>query len=342
MRLSARLLEHDKVGCLGAKMQILYPEIKPYATHSLAVDNIHILHIEECGSKTGIPVLYIHGGPGSGCRSFDRRFFDPEKYRIILFDQRGAGRSTPHAELENNSTEHLLGDIEKIREHLGVDEWVLFGGSWGSTLALLYAEKHPEQVLSLILRGVFLARKSDLHWLYQSGADRVFPDYWSEFIQPIDESERGDIVQAYYNKLSSANEIARMHAAKVWSLWEGRCATLRPSSEVVSVFSDPHLALSLARLETHYFVNRCFIEENQILEHSEKLKGISGIIIHGRYDMICPLENAVSLYNQWPDTELQIIRDAGHSAREPGIVDALVKATNKMAKQLSGSPDRSC
>ena len=333
---------NDKSERLALTMQILFPEIKPYATHSLEVDNLHTLYVEECGSKSGIPVLYLHGGPGSGCRSSDRRYFDPEKYRIILFDQRGAGRSSPHAELENNTTQHLLEDIEKIREHLNIEQWMLFGGSWGSTLALLYAQKHPEQVLGMILRGVFLSRASDLHWFYQSGADKIFPDYWSEFIQPIAESERDNLIQAYYKKLCSTNEIARMHAAKAWALWEGRCATLRPSSEVVSVFSEPHLAVSLARIEAHFFAHHSFIKENQILQHSDKLKEIPGIIIHGRYDMICPLDNAVSLYNQWPDAELQIIRDAGHSAREPGIVDALVKATNKMAKQLSGSPDTSC
>ncbi|MBX2857081.1 MAG: prolyl aminopeptidase [Cellvibrionaceae bacterium] len=320
-------------------MKILYPDIKPYATHALAVDNIHTLHVEECGSKSGIPVLFLHGGPGSGCRSLYRRYFDPDKYRIILYDQRGAGRSSPHACLEDNTTQHLLDDIEKIRQHLKVEQWMLLGGSWGSTLALLYAQRQPEKVLSMILRGVFLGRQQDLQWFYQGGAARIFPDYWSEFIQPIRTGERDNIIQAYYKQLSSANEIARMHAAKAWSLWEGRCATLRPSPEVVSVFSEPHLALSLALIETHFFVNHCFIEENQILQHSDALKDIPGVIIHGRYDMVCPLENAVSLYNQWPDAQLQIIRDAGHSAQEPGIVDALVKATDKMAKQLSGNPD---
>ncbi len=322
-------------------MQILFPEIKPYARHDLAVDDIHTLYVEESGVPDGIPVLFIHGGPGAGCSRQDRRFFDPEKYRIILFDQRGAGRSSPHAELENNTTQHLIEDIEAIRQHLEVDKWVLFGGSWGSTLSLLYAQSYPDKVLGMVLRGIFLCRDEDLHWFYQSGAERIFPDYWQEFVHPIPEEERGDLLSAYYQRLTSSNEIAKMSAAKAWSLWEGRCATLRPNPDVVNAFADPHLAMSLARIEAHYFINKAFIKSNQILDNMTRIENIPAIIVHGRYDIVCPLDNAHALYERWQEAELNIIRDAGHAAREPSIIDALVKATEEMARRLSGEGDQS-
>ena len=321
-------------------MQLLFPEIKPFARHNLDVDSLHTLYIEECGNPQGIPILFIHGGPGAGFSKTDRRYFDPEKYHIILFDQRGAGRSTPHAELKDNTSAHLIEDIEKIRKHLGVNQWVLFGGSWGSTLSLLYAQSYPDKVLGMILRGIFLCRQADIHWFYQFGAHHVFPDYWQDFIKPIDEDKRGNMLAAYYDKLTGENDLAKMAAAKAWSLWEGRCATLRPSTDVVNTFSDAHLAVSLARIEAHYFMNDSFIEENQIVLHADVLEKIPGIIIHGRYDMVCPLDNAFALHNVWTNSELQIIRDAGHSSREPGIVDALVRATNTMANQLSGDKGR--
>ena len=321
-------------------MLLLYPEIKPYARHKLSVDSVHTLYVEECGNPSGIPILFVHGGPGAGASKTDRRYFDPEKYRIIIFDQRGSGRSTPHAELENNTTSQLIEDIEKIREHLSVEKWVLFGGSWGSTLSLLYAQAYPDTILALILRGIFLCRKADIHWFYQHGAHHVFPDYWGDFIKPIEESRRDNILAAYYEKLTGENELAKMAAAKAWSLWEGRCATLRPSVEVVNAFSEAHLAVSLARIEAHYFINDSFIEENQIIKNADALEKIPGIIVHGRYDMVCPLDNAFTLHQVWPNAELQIIRDAGHSSREPGIVDALVRATNSIAKQLSGDGDK--
>ncbi|SMF01080.1 prolyl aminopeptidase . Serine peptidase. MEROPS family S33 [Alteromonadaceae bacterium Bs31] len=322
-------------------MQNLYPEIKPYAKHELAVDDIHTLYIEECGSSEGIPVLFIHGGPGAGCSKHDRRFFDPEKYRIILFDQRGSGRSRPHAELENNTTQHLIEDIEAIRQYLDVEKWALFGGSWGSTLSLLYAQSYPEKVLGMVLRGIFLCREEDLQWFYQSGADRIFPDYWKEFTSLIPEEERGNLLKAYYLRLTSSNEIAKMSAAKAWSLWEGRCATLRPNPDVVNAFADPHLAMSLARIEAHYFMSHAFIKPNQILDNMARIENIPAIIVHGRYDIVCPLDNAQSLHEKWQEAELNIIRDAGHASREPSIVDALVKATVEMARRLSGEGDQS-
>jgi len=322
-------------------MKILFPEIKPYARHDLAVDDQHTLYVEECGIEEGIPVLFIHGGPGAGCSQHDRRFFDPEKYRIVLFDQRGSGRSSPHAELNNNTTQHLIEDIESIRQHLNIDKWMLFGGSWGSTLSLLYAQSYPERVLAMVLRGIFLCRDEDLVWFYQSGAHRIFPDYWKEFVQPIPENERENIIAAYYSRLTSNNEIAKMAAAKAWSVWEGRCATLRPNTDVVNSFADPRFAVSLACIESHYFVNNAFIKPNQILDNMARIENIPGVIVHGRYDLVCPLDNALSLYEKWQDADLNIIRDAGHSAREPSIVDALVKATDKMAERLSGEGDQS-
>ena len=317
-------------------MLTFYPDIKPYRTQFLNVDAIHTLYLEESGNPNGIPVLFVHGGPGGGCGRHDRCFFDPEKYRIILFDQRGSGRSTPHAELENNNTQALIADMEKIRESLGLDRWLLFGGSWGSTLSLLYAEAHPERVLGLVLRGIFLCRERELKWFYQGGAAHLFPDYWEDFLAQIPEDEREDMIAAYHRRLTSTNELAQMAAAKAWSLWEGHCSTLRPCPEVVEDFGDPHKALSLARIEAHYFVNKVFIEENQIIRDAGRLAGIPGIIVHGRYDVVCPLENAFHLHRAWPDSDLHIIRDAGHSSREPSIVDALVRATQDMAFRFQG------
>ena len=315
-------------------MLIHYPDIKPHKTHRLAVDDLHTLYVEECGIPDGIPAIVVHGGPGGGCSKADRCFFDPEKYRIIVYDQRGAGRSTPHAELKDNTTEHLVADLEFIREALNVEQWILFGGSWGSTLALVYAQTHSEQVLGLVLRGVFLCRQQDFDWLYQNGASRIFPDYWEDFLRPIPELERGNMMAAYYQRLTGSNELAKMAAAKAWSLWEGRCATLRPCAKVMESFSDPHKAVSLSRIEAHYFVNGGFIEENQILQNADKLEGIPGIIVHGRYDMVCTMDNAQSLHRRWADSELHIVRDAGHSSSEPGIVDALIRATRDMSQRF--------
>jgi proline iminopeptidase len=320
-------------------MHTFYPEIKPYQRHTIPVEAPHELYVDESGNPDGIPVLFVHGGPGAGCGKYDRRFFDPEVYRIVLFDQRGSGRSKPHAELEGNSTQKLVEDIEVIRTTLGIDKWVLFGGSWGSTLSLVYAQTYPERVLGLVLRGIFLCRPVDLLWFYQDGASRLFPDYWEDYIAPIPEEERHDMMSAYYRHLTSDNQILQMTAAKAWSLWEGRTATLRPNQEVVDSFTEPHRALSLARIEAHYFVNNAFLEENQILRDAHKLADIPGVIVHGRYDVICPLDNAYLLHKAWSNSELQIIREAGHASREAGIVDALVRATDEMAKKIRPRPD---
>ena len=260
----------------------LYPDIEPYARHRLAVDEPHELYLEESGNPDGIPVLVVHSGPGGGCEDYHRRFFDAERFRIILMDQRGAGRSTPLAELEGNSTDTLVQDMETIRQFLGIDRWLLFGGSWGSTLSLVYAEAYPERVLGLVLRGIFLCRPRDIQWFYQEGASRVFPDYWQDFLAPIPEDERHDMVTAYYRRLTSANELEQIQAAKAWSIWEGRCATLHPNPKVVEHFGHPHVAIALARIECHYFMNNAFLEPDQIVRGAGRLADIPGVIVHGR------------------------------------------------------------
>lgn len=320
----------------GVCMHVLYPEIRPYVTHTLAVEPPHQIHVEECGNPAGLPVLFVHGGPGAGCEDYHRRFFDPERYRIILFDQRGCGRSTPHAALEGNTTQALVADMEHIRAHLGIERWVLFGGSWGSTLSLVYAETHPERVLGLILRGIFLCRAQEIRWFYQEGASRLFPDLWEDFLAPIAVDERGDLLAAYYARLTGANELERMAAAKAWSLWEGRTATLRESRAVIEHFGNPYTALSLARIEAHYFMHESFLQPDQILAQAGRLRDIPGFIVHGRYDVICPLENAWALHKAWPQAQLVIVPDAGHAASEPGITAALLRASDAMADRLSG------
>lgn len=315
-------------------MRTLYPAVKSYNDFELAVTPPHKLYVEECGNPDGLPVLFLHGGPGSGCEKYHRQFFDPQLYRIVLFDQRGAGRSTPHAELQHNTTQDLIADIEAIRQHLKIDKWLLFGGSWGSTLALLYAQAYPEQVTGLILRGIFLCRQKEIDWFYQEGASRIYPDLWQEFLAPIPEKERGNLVEAYYKRLTSDNEFIRVQAAKAWSVWEGQTATLLHHNGVLAHFDNVHTAVSLARIECHYFKHKTFIKENQILDEMDKIKHLPAFIVHGRYDMICPLESAWDLHQCWPTSKLCIIPGAGHAAAEAGIIDALIKATQDMAKIL--------
>ena len=319
-------------------MQTLYPQIKPYARHDLAVEAPHVLYVDESGSPEGLPVLFIHGGPGAGCDAQSRCYFDPNLYRIVTFDQRGCGRSTPHASLENNTTQALIEDIERIREHLNIEKWVLFGGSWGSTLALAYAQTHPERVLGLILRGIFLCRPQEIEWFYQAGASRLFPDYWQDYIAPIPADERDDLVKAFHKRLTGNDQIAQMHAAKAWSTWEGRTATLRPNPLVVDRFSEPQRALSIARIECHYFMNNAFLEPDQLIRDMPRIAHLPAVIVHGRYDVICPLDNAWALHQAWPNSELKVIRDAGHAASEPGITDALVRAADQMARRLLDLP----
>ena len=316
-------------------MHNLYPPISPYNQFELDVTPPHKLYVEECGSIDGIPVVFLHGGPGSGCEPYHRQFFNPERYRIILFDQRGAGRSTPHAELENNTSQDLVADMEAIRQHLGIDKWLVFGGSWGSTLALLYAQAHPQNVLGLVLRGIFLCRQKEIDWFYQYGASRFFPDIWEAFLKPIPADERDDMVTAYHKRLTSDDEFCRIKAAKAWSLWEGRTASLISSQRLVDHFGSAHTALSLARIECHYFMHNSFLIENQILENIDKLENIPGFIIQGRYDVICPMESAWELHKAWPGSILKIIPDAGHAASESGILSELVGSCDQFAADLS-------
>ena len=315
--------------------QDLYPPIEPFSTRRIAVDDIHTLYVEECGNPQGMAAVFLHGGPGAGCEATHRRFFDPARYRIVLFDQRGSGRSTPHAELRDNSTWHSVADMERIRAELGIERWLVFGGSWGSTLALAYAQTHPDRVSALVLRGIFLCRPEEIRWFYQEGASWVYPDWWQDFVAPIPENERDDLLHAYHWRLTGRDEIARMSAAKAWSIWEGRTATLLPNEEVRGYFARSHVALSLARIECHYFVNNAFLGPNQLLRDAHRIADIPGVIVQGRYDLICPLRSAWQLHRAWPTAELKIVPDAGHAAFEPGIRRALVAATDAFASRLA-------
>lgn len=317
-------------------MNPLYPAIKPYAEHSLKVDDTHTLHLEECGNPDGQPILILHSGPGAGIEAYHRRFCCPERYRMILYDQRGSGRSTPHAELSNNTTPHLIEDIEAIREYFNISRWRLFGGSWGSTLALLYACHHPQQVLGMVLNRIFLARQQDIDWFYKDGANHFFPDHWQDFSNFIPKEEQDSLVRAYHKRLTGKDELAKMSAAKHWSMWQAKCSSLQPHNDIIEHFVDPHFALRLACIESHFFLNNCFIKENEILENVSKIRHIPTFLIHGRYDIVSPLANAWALHENLPASELIIVRDAGHSVKEPGIIDAIVIATQQI---LNATPD---
>ncbi|WEJ62878.1 prolyl aminopeptidase [Thiomicrorhabdus lithotrophica] len=315
--------------------QYLYAPIEPYVQHSLQVDSTHTLHIEECGNPLGIPVLFIHGGPGGGYSPVHRQFFNPSDYRIILFDQRGCGKSRPHACLTNNTTAHLIEDIEKIRRHLEVDKWLLFGGSWGSTLSLLYAQTYPERATGLILRGIFLCRKQDVNWFYQNGANQFYPEYWADFIAPVEPKKRSNMIAAYHELLTSDNEVARMRAAEAWSVWEGRTSNLKTDPDTVNHFGEPFHALAMARIECHYFQHEAFIETNQILNNTPAIADLPVSIVHGRYDLVCPVNQAFELHEALPNSKLIICNNSGHSAMEAEIAKALVDATDLFAEQLS-------
>ena len=313
-------------------MHILYPAIKPFACHELTVTGGHVLYVEECGSQTGIPVIILHSGPGAGEDVNLRRFFDPQYYRIIIFDQRGCGRSRPHMQLINNTTNDLVEDVEAIRDFLKLDRFVLCGGGFGSTLALLYAQKYPQYIKALLLHQIYLARKQDIDWFFKHGASLIYPDYWQEFTSNVPEEDLANI-PAYYNKiLEGDNELARMAAAKHWSLWQARCSSLQPHASIIDNFSDPHFALAFAVIESHYVKNNYFIKENEILLNVNKMRHIPCIIIHGRYDIICPLSGAFELNQAVIGSDLRIIRDAGHSVREAGITDAIIAASREILK----------
>jgi proline iminopeptidase len=308
----------------------LYPEIEPYRTGRLRVSELHEIFVEECGNPEGRPVVFVHGGPGGGVEPKYRRFFDPAAYRIVLFDQRGCGQSTPHAELRENTTWHLVADMEAIRAHLGIDRWQVFGGSWGSTLALAYAESHPERVTELVLRGIFLLRKSEIDWFYQRGADALFPDAWEGYLAPIPEAERGDLLHAYYRRLTSDDPQVQRQAAKAWSVWEGSTSCLFPNRELILKTGGDLFALAFARIECHYFVNRGFLDpETRLLDDIGRIRHIPAVIVQGRYDVVCPLQTAWALHRAWPEADLRIVPDAGHSALEPGITHELIEATDR-------------
>jgi proline iminopeptidase len=308
-----------------------YPEIAPFNDFFLGVDDHHQVYVEQCGNPSGQPVLFVHGGPGGGCSTSDRRFFDPQRYHIILFDQRGCGRSLPHGSLEKNETAFLIDDIEKIREHLSIVKWHVFGGSWGSTLSLVYAQKHPEKVTSLVLRGIFLGREVDTNWTFSGGgATRIFPDYWQEYLDVLPGAEAQANTQAAYQMLIGDDKVLAQKVATAWSLWEIRCCTLTPVQDFVEAATNEHHAWTLARHEAHYMVNNCFLTDNQILNDCEHIKDIPTTIVHGRYDIVCPADNAWLLHQALPKSTLIYSDASGHASVEPNTKHQLIKATDAM------------
>ncbi|MFZ1851508.1 MAG: prolyl aminopeptidase [Nitrosomonas sp.] len=312
----------------------LYPEIQPFRQGFLPLDSIHTMYWEESGNPNGVPVVFLHGGPGAGSSPAHRRLFDPSYYRIVIYDQRGAGRSTPLGEIHDNTTIHLINDLELLRQHLGIDHWLVFGGSWGSTLALTYAETHPERCLGLILRGIFLCRKSEIDW-FLYGLRNLFPEAWQKLVEPLSEDERHDILAAYYQRLLNPDPEIHMPAARSWGIYEGSCSTLLPNPSVVNYFASDTVALGLARMEAHYFTHNIFLPENSILNNVHKLRNIPATIVQGRYDAVCPIISADDLHQAWPQAEYIVIDDAGHSVWEPGIQSALMHAMENKFKQLT-------
>ena len=308
----------------------LFPPVEAYRTHRLKVSPIHEIHVAEYGNPAGKPVILLHGGPGAGSNPTMPRFHDPEAYRIIVFDQRGSGRSTPHAELAENTTWDLVADIERIRDHLGIDRWQVFGGSWGACLALAYAETHPERVRELVLRGIFTLRRKELLWFYQEGASYILPEAFEEFLKPIPEEERGDMIGAYHRRLTGADPQVQLAAARAWSMWEGNALSLLPDPGRVAAFGQPHYAIAFARIECHYFVNRGFFNsDGQLIANAHRLRDIPGVIVHGRYDLCTPAFIAWDLHKAWPEAEFRIVPDSGHAMSEPGIIHELVAATER-------------
>jgi proline iminopeptidase len=314
------------------ELRELYPEIAPYDAGSIKVDEVHQLHYEQSGNPDGKPVVFLHGGPGGGTNARQRRFWDPKRYRIVLVDQRGCGRSTPYASLENNSTWHLVSDIEALRKHLGIERWQVFGGSWGSTLALAYAQTHPSVVTELVLRGIFLLQKREIDWFYQDGCSRIFPDLWENFLAPIPPGERGDLLHAYHRRLTHSDPQMQLAAARAWSIWEGATSSLEVSELAIATMGQDEFALAFARIEAHYFVNRGFFDhDDHLLRHMNKIEHIPGVIVQGRYDVVCPMESAWELHRRWPQSSLRIAKTSGHSAFEREIIHELVTATDAFA-----------
>lgn len=315
---------------MNQERRTLFPAIEPYARHRLKVSPIHEIYVAEYGNRNGKPAVLLHGGPGGGSNPTMPRFHDPDAYRIVVFDQRGCGQSTPHAELEGNTTWDLVADMERIRTHLGIERWQVFGGSWGSTLALAYGETHPDRVSELVLRGIFTLRRRELLWFYQDGASWLLPEAWQGYLAPIPEAERGDLIAAYHKRLTGPDADIRLAAARAWSTWEGSALSLLPDPARVAAFGDPHYAIAFARIECHYFQNRGFFDrDDQLIANAHRLRAIPGVIVHGRYDLCTPVAIAVDLHREWPEAELNIIPDAGHAMSEPGIIDGLIRATEK-------------
>jgi proline iminopeptidase len=311
--------------------QDLFPPIEPYATGNLELDRIHSMYWEQSGNPEGMAVLFVHGGPGAGATSTHRRFFDPAHYRIVIYDQRGAGRSAPLGELRDNSTTHLVADIERLRRHLGIERWTLFGGSWGSTLCLAYAETHPAQVRALVLRGIFLCRPSEIQW-FLYGIRTVFPEAWRSFAGFLPEPERGDLLAGYYRRLIDPDPAVHMPAARAWSIYEGACSTLMPSPDTVAAFGEDRMALGLSRIEAHYFTHHLYGREDDLVRHVGRIRHVPGVIVQGRYDMVCPIVSADELARAWPEAEYVVVPDAGHSAMEPGIRSRLVGAMERLKR----------
>ncbi len=310
----------------------LFAPIEPYRTGKLKVSNLHTLYYEEVGNPQGKPLVFLHGGPGGGSEPFYRRYFDPKKWRLVLFDQRGCGRSTPHAELRQNTTWDLVEDIEKLREHLGIERWVVFGGSWGSTLSLAYSETYPERVKGIILRGIFLLRRKELLWFYQEGTSYIYPDAWEHYLKPIPARERGDMMAAYYKRLTSPNSSVRLAAARAWAIWEGSTSKLRQDPDLVARFGKGKFAEAFARIECHYFVNKGFLKtDDQLLRDVRRIRHIPGVIVQGRYDVVCPMVSAWELHRAWPEAKFVVVPDAGHSMTEPGTRGELIAAAERFA-----------
>ncbi|WEX78464.1 prolyl aminopeptidase [Sinorhizobium numidicum] len=316
---------------MSVALRTLYPEIEPYASGHLDVGDDHMVHWERAGTPGAKPAVFLHGGPGGTISPNHRRLFDPALYDVLLFDQRGCGKSTPHAEIEANTTWHLVADIERLREMVGADRWLVFGGSWGSTLALAYAESHPERISELVLRGIYTLTKAELDWYYQFGVSEMFPDKWERFVAPIPPAERHEMMRAYHRRLTSEDRETRLAAAKAWSLWEGETITLLPEPATSSRFEEEEYAHAFARIENHFFVNAGWLKEGQLLRDAHKLHGIPGVVVHGRYDMPCPAKYAWQLHKAWPEAEFHLIEGAGHAYSEPGILDRLIRATDKFA-----------
>jgi proline iminopeptidase len=313
------------------ELRTFYPEIEAYESGYLDVGDGHTIYWERSGTRGAKPVVFLHGGPGGGFSPSHRRLFDPKLYDVMLFDQRGCGKSTPHASIDANTTWHLVADIERLRERMGVDQWQVFGGSWGSTLALAYAEAHPERVSELVLRGIYLLTRAEMDWYYQFGVSELFPDKWERFLAPIPEAERGDMMAAYRRRLTSDDRAVQIEAALAWSQWEGQTITLLPEPSTSDVFGEDEFALAFARIENHYFTHKGWLDENQLLRDASRLKDIPGTIVHGRYDMPCPARFAWALHKAWPKADFLLIEGAGHAYSEPGILDQLIRATDRYA-----------